>query len=450
MPSLPTSLIIVCLVVAWLVVLVPMVAKRREEVPENLDDSETVRVLERGSRVGRRRAVLSRTAMAHRTRGPESMADRSDDDADGDARRDALDRDGAEGDFEDDLEGDGSGVRVVAGTESSTGIEFDAEVDDAADVDGAEDDAAVDGRAVGGSAVDDRVAFDAPADSDDAPATVMSRGEALGHGRGVAATFEDDAREELGGESVRSAEPVGAGASRGRTSRARSGRNYQRVAPAAEWSWERESRREVDVDDEARSDARGDLRGESRDRFSDGLSGEPGDAAYRGAPVRTGRGGFNPAAADRARAYRFRQRRRVALALLLIAVAGAAAGWLGVGFGYPAAVAGGVLLVLYFAYLRRQVRIEAEIRQRRFARMDRARQIRPAYRPSVAEQVYAHRTGELPRPGVADGYQVKSHARASVPPVGYGHGVPVDLDDSDPVFDDLEYYRPAVYRRRAG
>ena len=48
------------------------------------------------------------------------------------------------------------------------------------------------------------------------------------------------------------------------------------------------------------------------------------------------------------------------------------------------------LLVGYLTYLRRQVRIEAAIRQRRMERLQRARQIRPEYRAAAA-----------PRPGRA-------------------------------------------------
>src|ERR1700712_2658359 len=55
--SIPTSLIVVLLVVAWLVVLVPMVARRRERVPQ--DEAETgssgFRVLRRASASLRRR-----------------------------------------------------------------------------------------------------------------------------------------------------------------------------------------------------------------------------------------------------------------------------------------------------------------------------------------------------------------------------------------------------------
>lgn len=383
MPSLPTSLIIVCLVVAWLVVLVPMVAKRREEVPENLDDTGSARVLERGSRIGRRRAVLSRTAMAHRTRGPESL--------------------------------DAAG-EVVMG-------QADADRDESV------------------TEVDEHVGtHDETTDSREARSVAAGSGS-IEDGHEVAETGDrgefDSDREDIAAERVDvAASPERSGSSVRAERSSRSGREYQRVAPDAEPRWEREPSGLAGADSEPSAYAR--FRGQSE------------DVEYRSAPARPGRGGFNPAAADRARAYRFRQRRRVTLALLVIAVAGAVAGWLGVGFGYPAAVAGGVLLVLYFAYLRRQVRIEAEIRQRRLARLDRAAQIRPGYRPSVAEQVYAHRTGELPRPGAADEYQVRSHARGSVPPVGSAYGVPVDLEDSDPAFDDLEYYRPAVYRRRAG
>ena len=41
-------------------------------------------------------------------------------------------------------------------------------------------------------------------------------------------------------------------------------------------------------------------------------------------------------------------------------------------------------------------------------------------------------------------------ARTHVPASPRGPGVVVDLDDDDPVFDDLEYYEPVVYRRAAG
>src|SRR6478752_7008642 len=60
--SIPTSLIVVLLVVAWLVVLVPMVARRREKVPETESNGSGFRVLRRASASLRRRP--GRTAQA--------------------------------------------------------------------------------------------------------------------------------------------------------------------------------------------------------------------------------------------------------------------------------------------------------------------------------------------------------------------------------------------------
>src|SRR4051812_28490315 len=53
--SIPTSLIVVLLVVAWLVVLVPMVARRREKVPQAEPAGSNFRVLRRASASLRRR-----------------------------------------------------------------------------------------------------------------------------------------------------------------------------------------------------------------------------------------------------------------------------------------------------------------------------------------------------------------------------------------------------------
>ena len=84
------------------------------------------------------------------------------------------------------------------------------------------------------------------------------------------------------------------------------------------------------------------------------------------------------------------------------------------------------LLVGYLTYLRRQVRIEAAIRQRRMERLQRSRQIRPEYR----------------RP--------PQRVRAGMSAVAPGRTM-VDLDDDDPGFDDLEEFQePMTYRRAAG
>src|SRR6478752_4460060 len=53
--NVPTSLIVVLLVVAWLVVLVPMIARRRERVPQAEPAGSNFRVLRRASASLRRR-----------------------------------------------------------------------------------------------------------------------------------------------------------------------------------------------------------------------------------------------------------------------------------------------------------------------------------------------------------------------------------------------------------
>jgi hypothetical protein len=151
---------------------------------------------------------------------------------------------------------------------------------------------------------------------------------------------------------------------------------------------------------------------------------EVDDEALRPTPRRRGRGGYDPEAAEATRAYKYRQRRRVSLVLAAATVvftltAILLASWLWIG-----AVVSLGLLVLYLAYLRRQVKIEAQIRQRRMERLQRARQIRPEYGRS------------------------RPPARAGRSAAGPGRTV-VDLDDDDPTFDHLEAYDPPVMYRRA-
>jgi len=152
----------------------------------------------------------------------------------------------------------------------------------------------------------------------------------------------------------------------------------------------------------------------------DGVEGEH----LRPVPRRPGRGGYDPEAAEATRAYRFRQRRRITFVLLIATVVFTLAALLTVSVFWVGAVVSVVLLAGYLAYLRRQVRIEAAIRQRRMERLQRARQIRPESGRS--------------RPG-----RVRSDADR-------GREV-VDLDDDDPAFDDLEnYHEPVTYRRAVG
>ena len=150
------------------------------------------------------------------------------------------------------------------------------------------------------------------------------------------------------------------------------------------------------------------------------------DEALRPTPRRRGRGGYDPEAAEATRAYKYRQRRRVTLVLAAATVLFTLLAFLLVSWLWVGAVISVVLLAGYLTYLRRQVKIEAQIRQRRMERLQRARQIRPEY-------------GRGRPPG-----------RAGRSAAGPGRTV-VDLDDDDPGFDHLEPYEPPVtYRRAAG
>lgn len=172
---------------------------------------------------------------------------------------------------------------------------------------------------------------------------------------------------------------------------------------------------------------------------------------------RPGRGGFDPeAAAVIARAkYAFRQ--RVVLAMIIGAVLTA----IGAGFFYPqlwwAHGAIDLVLVTYLGYLRRQVRIEDEIRERRLARMQRVRRAqaqalaRPRYveeEPRTVEEyveeTYHEEEEEPPgrRERVLDG--------PPVPVTHHAGAVLVDVDDEDPAFEDLEDPGNLPYRRAVG
>lgn len=162
-------------------------------------------------------------------------------------------------------------------------------------------------------------------------------------------------------------------------------------------------------------------------------------ANLRPVPRRPGRGGYDPDAAELARAYRYSRRRRVTVILLLATVAFSLAAFLFRPVLWTGTAVFSLLLVAYLGYLHRQVRIESDIQQRRLDRLRRARQIRPEY---SADQQQESVTGS--------GY-ARSDLASQVPPSGYRRGREiVDLEDDDPSFDDLEYYQPIQYRQASG
>lgn len=178
---------------------------------------------------------------------------------------------------------------------------------------------------------------------------------------------------------------------------------------------------------------------------------------------RPGRGGFDPeAAAVIARAkYAFRQ--RVVLAMIVGAIVTAVLAsvvfvqlWWAHGFI-------DLVLVSYLGYLRRQVRIEDEIRERRLARMQRVRRAQAYHAAQAEAYARAQYVDEEARAEpqtveeyVEEVYQDEPAPRERVvdeppvPPVYRGNAVVVDVDDEDPAFDDLDDPGNLPYRRAAG
>lgn len=179
------------------------------------------------------------------------------------------------------------------------------------------------------------------------------------------------------------------------------------------------------------------------------------DERYEDGPVerryRPGRGGFDQEAAELAARAKYAYRQRVVLALLALAVA---TGLLAV-FAVPVLwwVHGGIdtLLVGYLVYLRRQVRIEQEVRQRRIDRAARGRR-----RHEHAEPDSYHEAEYTPdQDGLDDAEAEPARPaepvrprRPQLPP--HPHAAVIDLDDEDPGLCELDADHLAPYRRAAG
>ena len=167
-------------------------------------------------------------------------------------------------------------------------------------------------------------------------------------------------------------------------------------------------------------------------------SGGAEDGAYEerpARPYRPGRGGFNPEAAAIAARAKYSFRQRVVLCMLLTAAATALLAVIAMPMLWWAHAGVDIILVGYLTYLRRQVRIEEEIRQRRTMRM------------AAARRVYVPADDEVED----DVDEVKPVPRRPEPARVHRPGtVVVDMDDDDPMFAELE--RPDVlpYRRAVG
>jgi len=131
---------------------------------------------------------------------------------------------------------------------------------------------------------------------------------------------------------------------------------------------------------------------------------------------RSGRGGYDPEADAVARIARYAFRQRMVLGLLVGAVLTAVVAAVALPSLWWLHVVLDLALVGYLVYLRRQVRIEEDVRQRRMSRMGRARL-------GVDSKVDEEHVGvpqRLRRPGA----------------------VVLEIDDEDPAFDELDEHLP--------
>lgn len=176
-------------------------------------------------------------------------------------------------------------------------------------------------------------------------------------------------------------------------------------------------------------------------------------------PFRRGRGGYDPESAALVAQAKYAFRRRVVAFLLIAAVAsGIVAGvfYAKLWYGHAAL---DLLTVGYLTYLRRQVRIEEEIRARRLARLQQVRRRRATGpQPQQAENTPSIPAQPTTSPvEMAETTEVEVvEDRPALPPLPrYEHHVrpgtiPVDSDDEDPVFVELEGLESLRYRGAVG
>ncbi|MDV6014308.1 gephyrin-like molybdotransferase receptor GlpR [Haloechinothrix sp. LS1_15] len=222
---------------------------------------------------------------------------------------------------------------------------------------------------------------------------------------------------------------------------------------------ERDADREPDVDHDRNDRAgRNDRDGASgrlarqRDVGEVEQENEPSRGASRHRP---GRGGFDPEAAELAARAKYAVRQRIVLTLLVtVLITALLAGFVYTGLWWAngAAIAG---LAGYLVYLRRQVRIENEIRQRRMARMGtrrpRERNTELAFGDEPDHADHERDAGEpegLPA-------RVRSARRPQPevnrqPEIDRTDAEVLDIDDSDPDFHELDKPSYPAYRKAVG
>jgi hypothetical protein len=157
---------------------------------------------------------------------------------------------------------------------------------------------------------------------------------------------------------------------------------------------------------------------------------------------RPGRGGFDPEAAAIAARARYAFRQRVVLAMLIVALAtGVLAAAAVPGLWWPHSAVD-LVLVGYLVYLRRQVRMEESIRERRAARMAGTRRPPAADDPDLDEWARRGREVAGRAPGEHVAHRPDDAARTVGDVVAEDRGGDLDGDlDGDLAGDDPERVR---------
>jgi hypothetical protein len=208
------------------------------------------------------------------------------------------------------------------------------------------------------------------------------------------------------------------------------------------------------------------------------------DDVRAGRRYRPGRGGFDPEAAAAAARAKYARRQRTVLFLLLAAITLAALAALVATPLWWAHGAVDLMLVGYLVYLRKQVRIENEVRERRLARLsgERAQQDDQHWdgrwdedwdgqdeqdwdedwddegwddegwdedpEPRWDDQPRWEEQPAAVSARTADEDRLNAHREPHIPTSA--NAIPLDLDDEDPDFDELDERLWQPYRRASG
>ena len=184
-------------------------------------------------------------------------------------------------------------------------------------------------------------------------------------------------------------------------------------------------------------------------------------AERKARPYRPGRGGFDPEAAEMAARAKYTYRQRVVVSLLATAVITAIVAAVVLPVVWWAHAIVDVTLVGYLVYLRRQVRIENEIRERRAARLGRSGESQdrgvselPRRDEDYGDESYedyddAYTEAEDTRDERAPEPMPRPQRKPIPEPIQH-NGVYVDLDDEDPAFHELDQPGEQPFRKAVG